>query len=503
MARSRSHPVRDELDQSGLRSGQTLAAWIAELIGDWKLGRGPLLSRLSNALEAAIARGTIPAGMRLPSERELAQALDLSRSTVVAAYDRLKTDGRVHTLRGSGTYAGSAPSLERSVRFSAGRLVSIVDNQAGPRPSAIEFTIAALPGSREIGPAGERLAQHLGTLSTETPGYLPLGLPALRREIAHAYSRRGLPTQPEQIIVTSGAQQAISLVAQLFRGTRVALEDPTNPASIEAFRAANAEIVSISMDADGARIDELERLTTNAIPRAVYTASTYNNPTGTMLTAERRRRLVELSRRDGFTIVEDETLCDISHRAVEPPPPIASIDQDLSVISIGSACKLFWGGLRIGWVRATPDIVALLSPLKIVADLGTSLVGQALCAELMPLRERVREERRLQLELRYQTVTQALQRELPNWTWEEPLGGSSLWIELPYGDASGFVREAERHEIRLAAGPVFSANDRHSRRLRLPFVLEPEELLNGVRRLAVVWESYAPHIAMRSFDAVV
>lgn len=478
------------------------AARIAEILGDWKAGGGPLLARLSNALEAAIARGTIPAGMRLPSERELARELTLSRSTVVAAYDRLKADGRLHTLRGSGTYAGGEAPLGRVAAFSAGRLVSIVDNHDGPRPT-IEFTIAALPGSREIGPAGERLARRLGTLSAETPGYLPLGLPALRREIAHLYGRRGLPTEPDQIVVTSGAQQAISLVAQLFRGTRVALEDPTNPASIEAFRAAGAEIVSVPVDEAGARIDELERLTANAIPRALYTASTYNNPTGTMLSTERRVRLVELARREGWTIVEDETLCDISHHGVEPPPPIAALEPAAAVLSIGSACKLFWGGLRIGWVRADPEVVALLAPLKIVADLGSSLVAQALCAELLPLRERVREERREQLALRYRTIAGALRRELPDWSWEEPLGGSSLWVELPYGDAAGFAQDAARHGITLAPGPVFSAGDRHARRLRLPFVLEPETLVNGVRRLAVVWSAYAPRAATRSLDAVV
>jgi DNA-binding transcriptional MocR family regulator len=461
-----------------------------------------MLARLAAALEAAVLRGTIAAGTRLPSERELAQRLGISRSTVVAAYDRLKAEGRAHTQRGSGTYAGPPGPLARGGRFSPGHLVSIVDNRDGPRQT-VEFTIAALPGSREIAPAGERLAGQLGKLSRETPGYLPLGLPALRREIAQAYAARGLPTDPEQIIVTSGAQQAIALVAHLFRGERIAMEDPTNPASLDAFRAAGADIVAVGVDADGANIDELERLPAARMPAAVYIATTYNNPTGTMLSAERRAHLAHLAEREGWTIVEDETLCDISIHDVAPPPPIAALGSGATVLSIGSACKLFWGGLRIGWVRGDAQVISRIAPLKIVADLGTSLVGQALCAELLPLRDRVRNERRAQLVVRHRTLAMALERELPSWSRNEPRGGSSLWIELPHGDSASFALEAARFGVTLAPGPVFSSAERHARRLRLPFVLDPDVLLVGVDRLAAAWSAYAPRAATLPLDAVV
>ena len=460
-----------------------------------------MLARLATALESAVLRGTIAAGTRLPSERDLAQRLGISRSTVVAAYDRLKADGRAHTQRGSGTYAGPPGPLARG-RFSPGHLASIVDNRDGPRQS-VEFTIAALPGSRELGPAGERLAKQLQKLSKETPGYVPLGLPALRREIARGYTARGLPTDPDQIIVTSGAQQAIALVAQLFRGERVAMEDPTNPASLDAFRAAGADIVAIAVDADGVVVDELERLPAARMPLGVYAATTYNNPTGTVLSPARREKLAALAAREGWTIVEDETLCDISMHDVEPPLPIAALESGATVLTIGSACKLFWGGLRIGWVRGEAHMISRIAPLKIVADLGTSLVGQALCAELLPLRDRVRAERRAQLAARYRTLVGALERELPAWSCNDPRGGSSLWIELPYGDSASFAVEAARYSVTLAPGPVFSSAERHARRLRLPFVLDPDVLIEGVDRLAAAWNAYAPRAATLPLDAVV
>ena len=226
-----------------------------------------MLARLATALESAVLRGTIAAGTRLPSERDLAQRLGISRSTVVAAYDRLKTEGRAHTQRGSGTYAGPPGPLTRGGRFSPGHLVSIVDNRDGPRQT-VEFTIAALPGSRELGPAGERVAKLLPKLSRETPGYVPLGLPALRREIARGYEARGLPTDPDQIIVTSGAQQAIALVAQLFRGERVAMEKirRIRPRSTRFARPARISWRSASTTT-GANVDELERLPNRAHAR--------------------------------------------------------------------------------------------------------------------------------------------------------------------------------------------------------------------------------------------
>jgi DNA-binding transcriptional MocR family regulator len=490
------------LERRGPVTQHAQVADVAAALADWTRGSGPMLARLAAALEAAVLRGTIASGVRLPSERELAARLGISRSTVVAAYDRLKAEGRAHTQRGSGTYAGPPGPLARGGRLSAGHLVSIVDNRDGPR-QIVEFTIAALPGSREIAPAGERLAKQLERLSRETPGYLPLGLPALRREIARGYAARGLPTEPDQIIVTSGAQQAIALVAHLFRGERIAMEDPTNPASLDAFRAAGADIVAIGVDADGMSVDELERLPAARMPAAIYVATTYNNPTGTVLSGERRQRLAERAETEGWTIVEDETLCDISIHDVDPPPPIAALGSGATVLSIGSACKLFWGGLRIGWVRGDAQVISRIAPLKIVADLGTSLVGQALCAELLPLRDRVRAERRAQLNLRYRTLVAALERELPSWTYNEPRGGSSLWIELPHGDSASFALEAARFGVTLAPGPVFSSAERHARRLRLPFVLDPDVLLAGVDRLAAAWSAYAPRAATLPLDAVV
>jgi DNA-binding transcriptional MocR family regulator len=453
-------------------------------------------------MRVSIERGTLPIGARLPSERTLADQLRLSRSTVVAAYERLKAERRVHTQRGSGTYVGGEAAIPSGRTIAADHLISILDTRHEPS-RVVEFTVAALPGSGELHAANEAVSRYLETLAHETLGYVPLGLPALRRQIAQTYTSRGLETSEDQVLVTTGAQQAIFLVAQLFARERIAIEDPTNPASIDAFRANDAELIALPIDDEGADPKPIESAASPAVPRAVYVADTYNNPTGTCLSPKRRERFIALARKHNFTVIEDETLCDISLEDAEPPPPIATLDPTVPVISIGSACKLFWGGLRIGWIRTSADVVAQLYPLKTVADLGTSLVSQALTAELLPLREQVRRERREQLRARFAVVERSLQHLLPEWSWERPRGGSSLWIELQRGNAAAFSQFAARYDIKIAPGPVFSVADRHQRRLRLPFVLDPDELEAGIERLAHVWELYVPHSMTMALDAVI
>lgn len=475
---------------------------VVDALGDWKLGEGPLFERLADAMRVAIERGTLPIGARLPSERTLANQLHLSRSTVVAAYERLKNERRVHTQRGSGTYVGGEAAIPSGRTIAADHLISILDSHHAPS-RVVEFTVAALPASRELTTANEAVAHYLGALGHATLGYVPLGLPALRKQIARMYSNRGIETGEENVLVTTGAQQAIYLVAQLFRGERIAIEDPTSPASIDAFRANDAVLTALPIDGEGADFTLLERDDPSGPPRAVYVADTYNNPTGTCLSSGRRETLVALAREQHLTIVEDETLCDISLDTGEPPPPIASLDPHAAVISIGSADKLFWGGLRIGWIRTSPDVIAQLYPLKTISDLGTSLVSQALTAELLPLRERVRAERQLQLDERYRLVAASLEKLLPSWEWERPRGGSSLWIELPRGNAAAFAQYAARYDIKIAPGPVFSVADRHQRRLRLPFVLDPPELAAGIERLGRVWDSYTPLAMTIALDAVI
>ena len=305
--------------------------------------------------------------------------------------------------------------------------------------------------------------------------------------------------------MTSGAQQAIALVAQLFRGERVAMEDPTNPASLDAFRAAGADIVAIGVDDDGAIVDELERLPAARMPAARLRRDDLQQPDRhRALAGAPRRARGDGAQREGWTIVEDETLCDISMHDVDPPLPIAALDSGATVLTIGSACKLFWGGLRIGWVRGEAHMISRIAPLKIVADLGTSLVGQALCAELLPLRDRVRART---ARATRGALSHARRRARTRTAVVEPQRSARRLVALDRAAVRRFreLRRRSRALRRDASHPVRSSLGRAARAALAACrsCSIPTCSSTGVERLAAAWNAYAPRAATLPLDAVV
>ncbi len=206
-----------------------------------------------------------------------------------------------------------------------------------PPGAAIRQAVAAAAGAIDLD----------GLMSDH--GY-PLGYPPLRRAIAAHLSARGLPTAEEQILVTGGAQQAISLLAGYYAssGSVVMLEDPTFPGAVDAFRAAA-----------GADIKLIAATISESTVRAVHLMPTFHNPTGAVMPEAARRELARLGRASGVPIIEDNTLAELALEC-EPPPPLAAYGRDAHIVSIGSLSKLFWAGLRVGWVRGPRSAIAQL-----------------------------------------------------------------------------------------------------------------------------------------------
>jgi DNA-binding transcriptional MocR family regulator len=173
------------------------------------------------------------------------------------------------------------------------------------------------------------------------------------------------------------------------------------------------------------------------------------------------------------------------------------------VLTVGSLSKLFWGGLRIGWIRASEELVARITRLKIMADLGGSVVGQLGAVRLLAEAERVRQARRREMRERLDRLTKLLARHLPSWRWEAPAGGLSLWVELPHGDAGAFAQVAMRHGVAVVPGSLASPTGGCAERLRIPFVLEAAPMKEGVERLARAWAAYAGAPAKRARAASV
>ena len=491
------------LDEPIRESGPHLAQLLASAFHQ----DGPLYRSLADALKRAIDRGEIPLGTVLPPERTLARSLSVSRATVVAAYDRLKAEGWLQSRRGSGTWVRSPQAVASPDGVDAvatARLFLSDDGlvqRSGPGESSddrgdlIDLSVAAVTGS----PTVERLLSGatLDQIRTLTAhhGYLPHGLRALRDAVSARFQAMGLPTGPEHVVITTGAHQAISLVARqtLRQGDPVIVESPTFPGALDVFRRFGARTFPLPVDADGARTDVLEELMQRAEPKLLYVSPHFHNPTGAILSEERRVRIGELAAAHGTVVLEDLAMADVALDEQELPPPIAALaPEGTAVHTIGSTAKLFWAGLRVGWIRSPDDWAARMLATKTVADLGTPLVSQLLAVSLLEHADEVLAERRAQLVPRRDLLCELISTLLPEWSFTCPTGGLSLWLTLPHGNADELAEVALRHGVVVVPGPALSVDDGNRRCLRVVFTAREADLREGVRRLVAAWTAYAP-----------
>lgn len=459
------------------------------LLGDWTDKEGSLHRLLSDRLRQLGDRGQLATGTRLPPERALADAMGVSRTTVVAAYGALKAESRLTARQGSGTYVAGPGGPSRGDDAVIGGLArnQLFAALGDDATDAVDLATAVVPAAACVADAVPDPGEA-ASLCTST-GYVPAGLSELRAAVAEEYSRLGLPTVADQILVTTGAQQAVSLVAALYLrpGDPVVVDQPTFPGALDAFRTTGARLLSMPVDSGGARIDVLEQLVGRSAPHLVYLVATNQNPVGAVLTAARRERLAALSATGQIPVVDDMTVADLAHDDGPPPLPVAAYAPSAPVITIGSMSKLFWGGLRIGWIRAAEPLISRLRRLKVVADLGSPLLEQAWSLRLLARIDEARAERRDQLRQQCQTLEEQLAAELPSWRWASPAGGLALWVQVP-GDARALAAAALHAGVRIVPGPQFCADEGCVDHLRLPFTQPPDVLVEGVRRLARAWD---------------
>ncbi|MDX3226322.1 PLP-dependent aminotransferase family protein [Streptomyces sp. ME19-01-6] len=317
------------------------------------------------------------------------------------------------------------------------------------------------------------------------------GDPALRAATAGRLTARGLPTDPDALLITSGSQQALTLLATalLEPGDVVAVEDPTYLAALQCFSFAGARIVSVPSDEDGLDPAALDALVERERPKLLYTIPTFQNPTGRTLPAERRRAVAEVAERRGLWIVEDDPYGELRF-AGEPVPWIASRPEaaDRTVL-LGSYSKIMAPGLRLGWLRAPAALRRACVIAKQAADLHTPTVTQMaaaryladadLDAHLARVRDAYRERR--------DALLAGLGEALPEGSrWNRPDGGMFVWASLPEGyDATQRLRVAVEHDVAYVPGAPFFAGVPDPAAMRLSFVTHtPEEIGEGLRRLA-------------------
>jgi DNA-binding transcriptional MocR family regulator len=474
---------------------------LARLLEGWGTGDGALHTRLTGRLRALVRSGHLPAGTRLPSERILAGALNVSRNTVGAAFDQLRGEGIFSSRRGDGTYVSLAgrhtlirgddrlrsflTPLETTLPEATLAGTTLAEAHRGAR---IDLRSAALSGLDLVTAEIDRLRGADLTELVATHGYLPAGLPALRQAVAGYYTDLGLPTAEDQIVITSGAQQALRLVATalLEPGSPVLIEEPSFRGAIEVLRSAGARLIPVPSGPAGVDVAALRAAARAHRPVLVVIQSTVHNPTGSVLDASGRQALSDL----GVPVLDDATLYDTL--IDEPPGPALKPTAAYGgpVIMIGSASKSFWGGLRVGWLRADPATVATLTSVKGGEDLGTSVLAQLVTARLLPSVGLARDRRRAALGPARDTVTATVAELLPGWRFERPAGGASLWVRLPGPGATAFAQAAGRAGVALLPGPTFSCADGLDDYLRISFAPPLPDVLSGLHRAAAAWSAF-------------
>jgi len=466
---------------------------LADLLGRWPAADGPLYRLLATRIGRLADTGELPPGIRLPPERALAAALAVSRNTVALAYQVLRDDGMAESRQGSGTrlmpHRITPAAAHRANGYFAGMLGDAV---------AIDLSVGAVECAPIVAEALQSPRDVLGTRGlsrlTSGTGYLPFGLAELRSAIAAMLdAAHSVPTSTAEVLVTTGAQQALDLLvhSEVTPGQAVVTEDPTFPGFLDAVHRAGGRLVGVPPGDVAAIADAV----TAHRPALVYLIPSFHNPTGSLLPSAARSDIVELARRHpDVTIIDDRSIAELPLAAGprgwrHPPPPLAALAPRLpNVVTVGSFSKTYWGGLRTGWVRAPEGIIARLAAAKAAADLGSPPFQQAIVAALVRDRhEEILSGRADWTRDRYAVMASALPSLLPSWHWTPPAGGLTIWARLPGdADSSAFAQTALRRGVAVIPGRLLSVSGRRSPWLRLAFVRPPSELAVAMHTLAAV-----------------
>ncbi|MBC9031403.1 PLP-dependent aminotransferase family protein [Sphingomonas sp. JC676] len=455
-------------------------ASLTRQLGTWRgsAGGGAAYRQLARALRLLILDGRIGLGVRIAGERDLARALGVSRTTVSAAFDLLRDEDYLLSRQGSG-------SVTRLPGVGQGSPPAATDEAEEAGADVVDWTKAVLPAPQTIWHAYE---QALGQMPAYLSGfgYEVFGVPRLRSAIAADYCARGCPTTPDQIFVTSGAQQGLSLLLHLLAGPgdRVVIDHPTYHNAIAAIRKHSCVAVPVGLPDTGWDIDAVRAAFRQTGPRFAYVIADFHNPTGRMMDSETRAALVGTARATHTPLVIDETMAATALDAPAPPPVAAHDLQGDTVISIGSVSKSFWGGLRIGWIRADAQTIVALGRLRETLDVATPIMEQLATAALLDGSLKG-EGVGIDIRARRDHLITRLADALPHWRVPVPSGGFMLWAEMPRPEASALAAMARSLSLRITPGPRFGVNGAFERFVRLPFTLPETELDRAVERLVM------------------
>lgn len=454
---------------------------------------------LADGLAEAIRSGRLAVDDRLPAERGLASEIGVSRNTVVAAYEELRDRGLVRTRAGSGTVVepGASPVASPREAWLVGALQpgAMLDRLVAPTKAAVDLRAGGARDGTDI-PTGlltldaTAMRSHVATM-----GWDPAGVPELRRRVADHLTADGLSTSPDQVLITSGAQHATSLLvrALVSPGATVAVEELTSAGVMAALTVAEASIRGVRLTAQGVDVAALIRVVERHRPVLVHLSTAVQQPTGAVMPVGAARRLALAAEGWRTVVIDDRSRAALQFRG-DPPPPLAALaapDGSARIVTIGSLSRVAWPGLRIGWLRADrASTVERLIRLRAADDLGPPIPSQLLAANVMDHLPELAASRRQLLVERYHHLIHLMGQHLPELRVEASRGGWIVPARLPEGRGSRFAAIARTAGVELLPASVASTGEVADDRILLTLGVRDEVQRDGIERLGLAWRQY-------------
>jgi DNA-binding transcriptional MocR family regulator len=436
---------------------------------------GTLVDHVMRSIRSQIASRSLAPGAKLPSIRTIARTMQVSKSTVVEAYDRLAAEGVIRSRPGSGFYS-AAPLAPLSLSELAPRLDRAIDPFWVSRQSLEAQGTVLKPGcgwlpdswmpEAEIRRSLRNLARIKDTAGLTDYG-TPLGLASLRGFLSRRMAEQGFQAAPDQILLTDSGTQAIDLVCRLLiqPGDVVLVDDPCYFNFLALLRAHQVTIIGVPYTPTGPDLSRFEQALTEYRPRLYVTNSGLHNPTGASLSAVTAHRLLKLAEQHGLTIVEDDIFADFE---TDPAPRLAALDGLERVVRIGSFSKTLSAAFRCGYIAARPDWIEKLTDLRIATGFASSRLSEELVLTVLGSSGYRKHLETLRARLaRAMAATIPRLRTLGIQPWIEPQAGMLVWSRLPDDlDAAAVARLALQDDVVLAPGNVFSVTQSASNFLR-------------------------------------
>ncbi|WP_121661943.1 MocR-like pyridoxine biosynthesis transcription factor PdxR [Metabacillus litoralis] len=444
--------------------------------------------------------------LQLPSVRELSKQLGVSLVTVVKAYQKLEQEGFITSVQGKGTFIRKTKMEETSKEGTHSYDWQLSVQDYLPRSQFARFHQVPEKihlSSSMIDPGllpNRYLEQEIHKMLSENPKVLSQygeiqGDKALRQAMVEYLQRMDLPTSPDNILVTSGSQQGIDLIARTFVGPGdvVVMEAPTYPGAIDVFRGRGATILTVAVDSDGMRVDLLQNLFDKYSPKIIYTVPTFHNPTGAIMPTKRRRQILEIAKSTQCLVIEDDPCSEIYFER-KPPASMKSLDKDGHVIYLKGLSKILAPGCRIGILAASGSIFRRLLAAKANTDLGSPLLTQKAIIPFITSKRMMDHLKKLRtaLKIRRDLVLAILTLHSPEEvSWFIPEGGLNIWLTLPsWINTDHFLMEAKKEQITFLPGSACYPTEQENHHLRLSFsYVNEQQLRQGVTTICNLLQS--------------